>query len=150
MKRLWNWEKTPYYNNYLLITNLELMSNDFVNVFLNEMKTNVNGFIAIAITEIESGLSFGNLSVDPSFDPELAAAYNLEVVKAKLSAVKALNLNQDIEDILITLTNQIHIIDISPNKKFMIYLAADAQKANLGMTRAVLRKHKVELEKNLS
>lgn len=126
------------------------MSNDFLNVFLNEMKTNVNGFIAVAVTEIETGLSFGNLTIDPSFDPELAAAYNLEVVKAKLSAVKALNLKQDIEDILITLTNQIHIIDISPNKKFMIYLAADAQKANLGMTRAVLRKHKVELEKNLA
>jgi hypothetical protein len=126
------------------------MSNDFLNVFLNEMKTNVNGFIAVAVTEIESGLSFGNLTIDPGFDPELAAAYNLEVVKAKLNAVKALNLNQDIEDILITLSNQIHIIDISPNKKFMIYLAADASKANLGMTRAVLRKHKLELEKNLA
>jgi hypothetical protein len=126
------------------------MSNDFLNVFLNEMKTNVNGFIAVAVTEIESGLSFGNLTIDPSFDPELAAAYNLEVVKAKLSAVKALNLNQDIEDILITLSNQIHIIDISPNKKFMIYLAADSAKANLGMTRAILRKHKSELEKNLA
>ncbi|MBO9582688.1 MAG: hypothetical protein J7574_00870 [Flavobacterium sp.] len=126
------------------------MSNDFLNVFLNEMKSNVNGFIAVAVTEIESGLSFGNLTIDPSFDPELAAAYNLEVVKAKLSAVKALNLNQDIEDILITLSNQIHIIDISPNKKFMIYLAADASKANLGMTRAILRKHKAEVEKNLA
>ncbi|ABQ03737.1 hypothetical protein [Flavobacterium johnsoniae] len=126
------------------------MSNDFLNVFLNEMKTNVNGFIAVAVTEIESGLSFGNITVDPAFDPELAAAYNLEVVKAKLNAVKALGLNQDIEDILITLSNQIHIIDISPNKKFMIYLAADANKANLGMTRAVLRKHKADLEKNLA
>lgn len=126
------------------------MSNDFLNVFLNEMKTNVNGFIAVAVTEIESGLSFGNLTIDPGFDPELAAAYNLEVVKAKLSAVKALNLNQEIEDILITLSNQIHIIDISPNKKFMIYLAADSSKANLGMTRAVLRKHKLDLEKNLA
>jgi len=126
------------------------MSNDFLNVFLNEMKTNVNGFIAVAVTEIESGLSYGNITVDPGFDPELAAAYNLEVVKAKLSAVKALNLKQDIEDILITLSNQIHIIDISPNKKFMIYLAADASKANLGMTRAILRKHKLELEKNLA
>jgi len=126
------------------------MSNDFLNVFLNEIKTNVNGFIAVAVTEIETGLSYGNVTVDPGFDPELAAAYNLEVVKAKLSAVKALNLKQDIEDILITLSNQIHIIDISPNKKFMIYLAADSTKANLGMTRAVLRKHKLELEKNLA
>lgn len=126
------------------------MSNDFLNVFLNEMKTNVNGFIAVSVTEIETGLSFGNITVDSAFDPELAAAYNLEVVKAKLNAVKALNLNQDIEDILITLSNQIHIIDISPTKKFMIYLAADATKANLGMTRAVLRKHKADLEKNLA
>ena len=126
------------------------MSNDFLNVFLTEMKTNVNGFIAVAVTEIESGLSFGNITIDPAFDPELAAAYNLEVVKAKLNAVKALGLNQDIEDILITLSNQIHIIDISPNKKFMIYLAADASKANLGMTRAILRKHKADVEKNLA
>ncbi|WPO79824.1 hypothetical protein [Flavobacterium sp. KACC 22761] len=126
------------------------MSNDFLNVFLNEMKTNVNGFIAVAVTEIESGLSFGNLTIDPAFDPELAAAYNLEVVKAKLNAVKALGLDQNIEDILITLSNQIHIIDISPNKKFMIYLAADSSKANLGMTRAILKKHKLDVEKNLA
>ncbi|MDN3675160.1 hypothetical protein QWY99_19170 [Flavobacterium branchiarum] len=126
------------------------MSNDFLNVFLTEMKTNVNGFIAVAVTEIETGLSYGNISIDSAFDPELASAYNLEVVKAKLSAVKALNLNQDIEDILITLTSQIHIIDISPNNKFMVYLVADSAKANLGMTRAVLRKHKADLEKNLA
>ena len=70
-------------------------------------------------------------------------------VRAKFKAVKALNLDADIEDILITLTNQIHIIYLSPNKKFMIYLAADSTKANLGMTRAVLKKYKGELEKNL-
>ena len=125
------------------------MSNDFLNVFLNEMKTNVNGFIAVAVTEIETGLSYGSLSVDSNLDPELASAYNLEVVKAKLAAVKALKLNQEIKDILITLTSQIHIIDISPNKKFMIYLAADSTKANLGMTRGILAKYKVELEEKL-
>lgn len=32
----------------------------------------------------------------------------------------------------------------------MIYLAADASKANLGMTRAILKKHKAEVEKNLA
>ena len=125
------------------------MSNDFLNVFLNEMKTNVNGFIAVAVTEIETGLSYGSLSIDPNLDPELASAYNLEVVKAKLAAVKALKLNQEIKDILITLTSQIHIIDISPNKKFMIYLAADSTKANLGMTRAILARYKLELEEKL-
>lgn len=125
------------------------MNTDFLNVFLQDMKDNISGFIAVSVTEIETGLSYGSLSVDANFDAEIASAYNLEVVKAKFKAVKALNLDADIEDILITLTNQIHIIDVSPNKKFMIYLAADSTKANLGMTRAVLRKYKGELEKNL-
>ena len=126
------------------------MSTDVITVFMNEMKANVNGLIAVAVTEIETGLSFGSLSLDKSFDVELASAYNLEVVKAKLKAIDALELgSNDIEDILITLTEQIHIIDISPSKTFMIYLAADKSKSNLGMTRALLRKYKGELEKGL-
>ena len=126
------------------------MSTDVITVFMNEMKNNVNGLIAVAVTEIETGLSFGSLSLDKSFDVELASAYNLEVVKAKLKAIDALELgSNDIEDILITLTEQIHIIDISPSKTFMIYLAADKSKSNLGMTRALLRKYKGELEKGL-
>ena len=126
------------------------MSTDVITVFMNEMKNNVNGLIAVAVTEIETGLSFGSLSLDKNFDVELASAYNLEVVKAKLKAIEALDLgNTDIEDILITLTDQIHIIDISPSKTFMIYLAADKSKSNLGMTRALLRKYKGELEKGL-
>ena len=126
------------------------MSTDVITVFMNEMKNNVNGLIAVAVTEIETGLSFGSLSLDKNFDVELASAYNLEVVKAKLKAIDALELgSNDIEDILITLTEQIHIIDISPSKTFMIYLAADKSKSNLGMTRALLRKYKGELEKGL-
>ena len=125
------------------------MNTDFLNVFLNDMKNNISGFIAVAVTEIETGLSYGSLSADPTFDPEIASAYNLEVVKAKFKAISALGLNSEIDDILITLSNQIHIIDVSPNRKFMIYLAADSSKANLGMTRAVIKKYKGELEKNL-
>ncbi len=125
------------------------MNTDFLNVFLNDMKNNISGFIAVAVTEIETGLSYGSLSADSTFDPEIASAYNLEVVKAKFKAISALGLNSEIDDILITLSNQIHIIDVSPNRKFMIYLAADSSKANLGMTRAVIKKYKGELEKNL-
>lgn len=125
------------------------MNTDFLNVFLNDMRNNISGFIAVAVTEIETGLSYGSLSADSTFDPEIASAYNLEVVKAKFKAISALGLNAEIDDILITLSNQIHIIDVSPNRKFMIYLAADSSKANLGMTRAVIKKYKGELEKNL-
>ncbi len=127
------------------------MSTDVITVFLNEMKTNVTGFIAVAVVEIETGLCFGSYSDKPDFDVELAAAYNIEVVKAKLKAVESLGLvGNEIEDILITLTTQIHILDISPNKQFMIYLSVDKSKANLGMTRGVLRKYKTELQQGLN
>ncbi len=125
------------------------MNTDFINVFLQDIKNNINGFIAVSITEIETGLSYGSLTNDKSFDAEIASIYNLDVVKAKFKAVQALGIDQEIKDILITLTSQIHIIDVSPNKKFMIYLVADSTKANLAMTRGVLKKYKGELEKNL-
>lgn len=126
------------------------MSTDVITVFINEMKANINGFIAVAVVEIESGLTFGSYSSKPDFDVDLAAAYNIEVVKSKLKAVEALGLaGNEIEDILITLTTQIHILDVSPNKRFMIYLSADKAKANLGMTRGILKKYKVELEEGL-
>ncbi|GEJ32020.1 conserved hypothetical protein [Flavobacterium psychrophilum] len=122
---------------------------DFLKQFGEDLKKNVSGFIAVAITEIKSGVSYYSLSADKNFDPELAAAFNLEVVKAKLNAINALGLNQSIDDILINLSSQIHIIDISENNEYFIYLAVDASKANLGMTKALLNKYKKEISGNL-
>ena len=115
--------------------------------FIQDMKTNVPGFIAVSVTEVRSGVSYGSESVDPSFDPNLASAYNLEVVKAKQNALQILGLasKEKIEDILITLTNQIHIIDIAASGGYFIYLAVDSSKANLGLTRALLAKYKKDL-----
>ena len=115
--------------------------------FIQDMKTNVPGFIAVSVTEVRSGVSYGSESVDPSFDPNLASAYNLEAVKAKQNALQILGLasKEKIVDILITLTNQIHIIDIAASGGYFIYLAVDSTKANLGLTRALLAKYKKDL-----
>lgn len=118
---------------------------DFLQNFQNDLKENINGFIAVSVTEVETGMSYCSLSLNPNFDPELASAYNLEVVKAKLSAIKALGLDQKINDILITLIDQIHIIDVSEDGKYFIYLAVDSTKANLGLTRATLAKFKKDI-----
>ena len=122
---------------------------DFLQNFQNDLKENISGFIAVSVTEVETGMSYSSLSLDSNFDPELASAYNLEVVKAKMNAIKALGLNQKINDILITLTNQLHIIDVSDDEKYFIYLAVDSSKANLGMTRAVLAKFKKDISSKL-
>lgn len=116
---------------------------------MDDLKNNVSGFIAVSVTEIKTGMSYCSLTIDPSFDPELASAYNLEVVKAKFAAIKILGLTQKIDDILITLSTQIHIIDISENYEYFVYLAVDSTKANLGMTRAVLKKYSKDIASKL-
>jgi len=122
---------------------------DFLKQFGDEVKKNIPGYIAVAVTEIKSGISYFSDTAVDSFDPELASAFNLEVVKAKLNAISALGLNQNIDDIMITLTDQIHIIDISENNEYFIYLAVDSNKANLGMTKALLNKYKKEITEKL-
>ncbi len=122
---------------------------DFLKQFGEEVKKNIPGYIAVAVSEIKSGISYYSDSALPSFDPELASAFNLEVVKAKLNAISALGLNESIDDIRITLTNQIHIIDVSENNEYFIFLAVDSSKANLGMTKALLNKYKKEISGKL-
>lgn len=122
---------------------------DFLQQFGDEVKKNIPGYIAVAVTEIKSGISYFSDSSISSFDPELASAFNLEVVKAKLNAISALGLEQNIDDIMITLSNQIHIIDISENNEYFIYLAVDSNKANLGMTKALLNKFKKDITEKM-
>lgn len=122
---------------------------DFVGEFIEKIKNEVQGLIAVTVVEVQTGMTFGSFSGVKSFDPEIASAYNVEVVKAKLKAVEALGLSDKIDDILITLSSQIHLIKMAPNQKIFIYLAADSTKANLGMARAVLRKYSEEIESNL-
>ncbi|MBO9585026.1 MAG: hypothetical protein J7574_12770 [Flavobacterium sp.] len=123
---------------------------DFLTKFGEDLKKNVPGFIAVSVAEIASGMSYYSQSVVADFDPELASAYNLEVVKAKKNAIKALGLQEQvIDNIMITLSSQIHIIDVSDNQEYFIYLAVDSTKANLGMTKSILNKYKKEIAAKL-
>lgn len=123
---------------------------DFLKQFGEDLKKNVPGFIAVAVAEIQTGMSYYSHSVLSDFDPELASAYNLEVVKAKMNAIKALKLEgQAVDNIMITLTSQIHILDVSDNGEYFIYLAVDSNKANLGMTKSILNKYKKDITQKL-
>lgn len=53
---------------------------DFLKKFGEEIKKNVPGYIAVAVSEIKSGISYYSDSALAGFDPELASAFNLEVV----------------------------------------------------------------------
>jgi hypothetical protein len=67
-----------------------------------------------------------------------------------MNAIKALKItDQAIDNIMITLTSQIHILDVSDNGDYFIYLAVDSTKANLGMTKSILNKYKKEITQKL-
>lgn len=96
--------------------------------------------IAAAVVDVQSGLALASHSNSPTFNPEAAAAYNAEVVKQKLKAMAALKLQgEQIDDILITLTNQLHLIKLLEGGKKFIYLAVDPRDTSLAIAREVLR-----------
>ena len=98
------------------------------------------GLVAIAVVDITSGMALASHTNSPSLNPETAAAYNTEVVKQKQKAMSALKLSgENIEDILITLTNQLHLIKLAHNGTKFIYLVVNSRETNLAIAREVLR-----------
>jgi len=100
---------------------------------LDELMT-LDGAMCAAVVDSASGMMLG--SVGTGVDLEVAAAGNTEVVRAKTKTMRSLGLNDVIEDILITLGKQYHILRPSARKEgVFIYYVLDKQRANLAMAR---------------
>jgi hypothetical protein len=96
----------------------------------------LDGALAVAIVDSNSGMMLGSSSPGGAIDLEVAAAGNTEVVRAKRKTMKALNLRDSIDDILITLQHQYHLIrPLASNDSLFVYLVLDKQKSNLAMAR---------------
>ena len=107
----------------------------------------LDGAIATALVDWESGLTLGTLG--SGLNVELAAAGNTNVVRSKLAVMKDLNLKGGLEDILITLTEQYHLIRIlESNPHLFLYVALNRSQANLGMARLKLSsiEHDLDLD----
>ncbi len=120
-----------------------------IETALKEAMT-IEGAQGVALVDWDSGFSLGNLGGGKYLDLDLAAAGNTEVVRAKMRTIESLRLNDTIEDILITLTQQYHLIRLLRNadgsQKMFLYLVLDRAKANLALARHRLTRIESELQ----
>lgn len=104
----------------------------------------IPGFIAASLVDLESGMTLGAKSMRADFDLTAASAYNSEMVKQKLKIMKSLNLRTNLEDMLLTLGDQIHLIKLVTPTTF-VYLAADRASTNLAIVRNAVLRHTTTL-----
>ncbi|MGY5884550.1 hypothetical protein [Modestobacter lacusdianchii] len=101
----------------------------------------IEGANGAAIVDIDSGMALATGGA-PGFDLNVAAAGNSNVVRAKLRTISDLELKDEVEDILITLASQYHLINVlkgQGNAGLFIYLVLDRTTANLALARHKLR-----------
>lgn len=120
-----------------------------VEVSLKEMMAGIEGSLAAAVVDYTSGMALGTLGGDKSFDVTVAAAGNTDVIRAKVRTMETLGLKSHIEDILITLDRQYHIIRLVSGRNgngLFLYLVLDKDRANLAMARHQLKRIEEQLE----
>ncbi|MDH2917653.1 MAG: hypothetical protein PXX73_00455 [Sideroxydans sp.] len=98
----------------------------------------IDGAIMSAIVDSSSGMILGQAGT--GLNIETAAVGNMEVVLAKIKTIQALGLQESIEDILITIDTQFHIIrPIAAQEGVFIYLILAKSRANLATSRLTVR-----------
>ena len=102
----------------------------------------IEGAVGVSLVDYESGMTLGSLGGGGLLDLETAGAGNTEVVRAKMRTIAALQLNDEIEDILITLGKQYHIIRplVNAHGELFLYYVLDRARSNLALSRRHLRR----------
>lgn len=104
-----------------------------------------DGAMVSAVVDANSGMLLGEAG--SGVDMELAAAGNTEVMRAKIKTMKSLDLNDVIEDILITLGKQYHIIrPMAKAEGVFLYYVLDKSRSNLALARRKLADTEASLE----
>ena len=109
-----------------------------IKVVLEELTREIPNVIAAEVVCIDDGTPLAATSQDPSFDPEIAAAYFAEVVKINEKALEALKKGRRLEEVLLTTDEFYLVVRILSDTRFYLGLAI-AKDGNIGMARMVMK-----------
>jgi hypothetical protein len=95
----------------------------------------IEGALGVCLVDYQSGMTLGTAGGE-ELNLEMAAAGNTEVLRSKMRVMGALGLEDRIEDVLITLGSQYHLIRmVKGTDSLFLYLALNKGPANLGMAK---------------
>jgi len=96
----------------------------------------IDGALGVALVDGTSGMTLGTAGGTTQLNVELAGAGAADFLRAKRRVMDALGLKDTIEDVMITLGKQYHVIRfLGADPKVFLYLVLDREGANLGMAR---------------
>lgn len=99
----------------------------------------LEGVIAVAIVDYESGMIMSSQVNDPAFDLEVFAATGSNIIGAKKRTIKMLDNDDYIHDIVISMTSQYHLLCPCTQKENMfIYMVLNRETGNLSSSRRTL------------
>ncbi|WP_328557550.1 MULTISPECIES: hypothetical protein [unclassified Streptomyces] len=120
-----------------------------VEISLKETMTSIEGALGAALVDYTSGMALGTLGGGKDLDLNVAAAGNTDVIRAKVRTMEHLGLKSKIEDVLITLETQYHLIRPLKSRDgngLFLYLVLNKATSNLAMARHQLGRIEAELE----
>ncbi|MFE0462495.1 hypothetical protein ACFW1A_24890 [Kitasatospora sp. NPDC058965] len=118
------------------------------DVALKEAMT-IEGALGVALVDYGSGMALGVMGGGRDLDLAVAAAGNTDLVRAKMRTMEMLGLDEGIEDVLVTLTGQYHVIRPLTSRTgqgLFLYVVLDRSRANLAMARHRLKQIEATLQ----
>lgn len=101
----------------------------------------IDGALGVALVDVDSGGVLGAVGGGADLDLEAAATGNAEVVKAKLDTLGRLGVEDTLDDVVLALDDQVHLIRRVGSVRgggLFFYLALDREGADLAAARRQL------------
>ncbi|MBX0291509.1 hypothetical protein K3G63_13750 [Hymenobacter sp. HSC-4F20] len=97
--------------------------------------------LAMAVVHLDSGQALASYTTAREFNVGKVVGHNAEVIRQQRLALAALRLpaEEQLEEVLITLHTQLHLLRLLPDGRRFLYVVVDCRDTNLGIARAVMR-----------